>query len=456
MRARVRKGGLRKPKIKGGRKPSKRGINKITMGKNGTKPLLILAASFLLLFAPLRPTTAGNQILDTLEKEMTKLVKGVQPSVVSVLAKCRTRRCNSAQATGSLKTPKPSTEKAYAWQTNVGSGFIMDARGYIMTAENVVRNAEEFEVTLFNGRKYFAQMIGSDLESNIAVLKIEGDDFTPAKMGDSNRLKVGSWVTIVGNSFGLSSAVSFGLVNGIREEDDLIQISAYVSPGNSGAAALNTRGEVIGLVAAAVTEPVTLTIGAPGGQELPQQRFDLRSQGASLAIPVHRAKTIAHELIEHGKYERSWLGVTIQDLTQDLAAKLKVPSGVFVTQVSEASPASEAGIQPGDVIVEYNGRKVTEGKILVDWVSSTHIGDVIPITVCRNGQNFSLITKISKRPTQVAERTDGRFMIIPEHHAVSGAEASPQQTTSTETMKKRIEQLEKDIRRLESLLEKKR
>lgn len=424
------------------------------MRKSGTVIHLILSVSFTLLLSPCDAIRAENQLLDTLEKEMTKLVERVQPSVVSVSAKCKTRHCGQMLSSSTVHTPKAPQEEEFSWQTNVGSGFILDSRGHILTTENVIRSAEKFEVTLSNGEQYIAQLIGTDSESNIAVLKIEGDHFTPAKVGDPNRLKVGSWITILGNSFGLSSAVSFGLVNGIRQEDDLIQMSAYVNPGNSGAAALNTKGEVIGLVTAAVTEPVTVTIGAPGDQRQPQQRFDFRSHGASLAIPAHRATAIARELIEHGKYERSWLGVTIQNMTNEQAMKLNVASGVFVTFVSEPSPASEAGIQQGDVIVEYNGKKVIDGKKLVEWVTSTHIGEAIPITISRNGHQHTLVTKIGDRPSQVAEQTDGQNMNFQEYNVTPETAAMVQPVTSRETLEKRIEQLEEEIRRLEKLFNK--
>ena len=424
------------------------------MRKNWTATLLILATSSTLLFSPPETTRAENQILDTLEKEMTKLVERVQPSVVSVQAKCKTRHCGTVLTTSTLSPSRPSNEEEFSWRTNVGSGIIMDTRGHILTTENVVRNAEEFEITLSNGKKYIAQFVGSDPESNIAVLKIEGDRFTPAKMGDSNRLKVGSWVTILGNSFGLSSAVSFGLVNGIRYEDDLIQMSAHVSPGNSGAAALNTKGEVIGIVAAAVTEPVTVSIGASGDHQRPVQQFDLRSHGASLAIPVHRARAIAQELIKHGKYERSWLGVTIQDLTQDQAVKLNVTSGVFVTYVSPPSPAAAAGIQQGDVIVEYRGKKVTEGKQLVEWVAATHIGEEVPITISRGGQKHTFVTTISERPRNITEQMDEKFMNLQEYTVIPETEETAQDVTSRGILEKRIDQLEEEIRRLEKLLRK--
>ncbi|MFQ6091869.1 MAG: S1C family serine protease [bacterium] len=423
------------------------------MRRNGIASLLTLVSSVGLLLTPLGTTEAGGQLLDSLEKDITELVEKVRPSVVSVVAKCRTPYCGRSLAASTLKKGTSSQVDEFSWRTNVGSGFIMDSRGYIITTENVVRNAQGLEVTLSSGQKYVAQLLGSDPESNIAVLKIDGSRFPPAEMGDSDRVKVGSWVTILGNSFGLSSAVSFGLVNGIREEDDLIQMSAHVSPGNSGAAALNTKGEVIGLVAAAVTEPVTVSIGEPGALERPVQRFDLRSQGASLAIPINRVRKIAAELIEHGEYERGWLGLKIQDMSEDQARKLRVDSGVLVIRVLSSSPAAEAGILRGDVIVKYDSRKVTAGRALIDWVKSTKVGNVVRVTVSRNGREHSMMIKIGKRPKDLEERS-GQRVGLSEYDFSPEMAIPPQLTTHRQALQERIEQLQEEIRRLRTLLQK--
>ena len=414
-------------------------------------PVLLFYLTLLLAITGI--IAAKEQLLDSLEKEMTNLVQSVQPSIVSVVAYCKTPYCNKAETVRAMNHTGPSQGNESLWLTNIGSGCIMDSQGHILTTENVVHDAHEMEVTFSNGRRKVAQLVGSDPESNIAVLRVEGNGFPPAKMGDSNQMKVGSWVTILGNSFGMSSAVSFGLVNGIRKEDELIQMSALVNPGNSGAAALNTKGEVIGLVVAAVSEPVTLTIGAPGSQQPHVQRFDLPSQGASLAIPIHKAKQIASELIEHGTYERGWLGVIIQDLTKRQAEKLGVDSGVLVIRVLSPSPAADAQILEGDVIIEYDGKRVAEGKTLFKRVQSSEIGKIVNVTVFRNGHEYELLSNIAQRPKDLKERmSEGKTAL---QHNVDSSVATPSQIISAdESLEKRIELLEEEIRRLQKLVRK--
>lgn len=424
------------------------------MRQSGIVPFLMFTIWIPFLLTPIGGVIeAREQLLDVLEKEMTELVQKGQPSIVSVAAFCKTPYCDKARRTNVVNTPVPSHTNESLWQTNIGSGCIMDSRGYVLTTENVVHDAQQLVVTISNGERKAAQLIGSDPESNIAVLKVEGKRFAPAKMGDSNLIEVGSWITILGNSFGLTSAVSFGLVNGIREEDDLIQMSAPVNPGNSGAAVLNTKGEVIGLVIATVSEPVTLTIGAPGTQQPQVQKLDLRSQGASLAIPINNAMKIAAELIEHGEYKRGWLGVSIQDLNREQAENLNVKSGVLVTRVLNPSPAATANLLEGDVIVEYDGRRVTEGKKLLQWVQSSEVGKIVEVVVSRKGSERVALTEIVQRPKDLMERISEATDTS--QYDPSSTQGTPSQhTSSSESIEKRIELLEEEIKSLRTLIHK--
>jgi len=314
---------------------------------------------------------AREQVLSSLEKEISSLVENARPSVVSVMASYRAPASNQdkTQRQGSA----PSRPSSPQWLTNVGSGCVIDSRGYILTTENVVRNAEQFQVAFSDGHKTEARLAGSDVESNIAVLQIEPGSYPEARIGNSDELSIGSWITLLGNSFGLTSAVSFGLVNGLRERDNLIQMSAPVSPGNSGAIALNIKGEVVGLVVATVSEPVTLTLGASGDRETHSQQLDLPSLGASLAIPMNRAMHIAAELIEHGKYDRGWIGIIIRDLSAAQAQRLGIGSGIVVSRVLPASPAAEANLLEQDIVISFDGRQISSGRQLMDWVQSSPI-----------------------------------------------------------------------------------
>jgi len=379
-----------------------------TMRISGPSRPILLAISLLtcLCLAPLGE--AGEHVLESLEQEMTKLVQRIRPSVVSVVAYCISPECVPSHISRGTEHPTSSRSNTSPWQKNIGSGCILTEDGYIVTAENVIRDAQEFEVTLSDETNRIATLIGADPESNIAVLKVDGNGFVPAGLGDSNRINAGSFITIVGNSFGLSSAVSFGLVNGTREADDLIQLSAPGSPGNSGAVALNTRGDVIGIIVAAVSEPVALNIGTPGTGNQQIQHVDLRAQGASLAIPIKTVTRIAERLIDHGVYERGWLGTVIQDLTPIQADRFGVETGVLVVDVHQSSPAAEANILKGDVIVAFNGKTVSSGKDLFDQVQWARVGTVVPLTISRKGRTYDLVADIARRPADLNQGTAGK------------------------------------------------
>ncbi len=393
---------------------------------------------------------AREQVLSSLEKEISSLVENARPSVVSVMASYRAPASNQdkTQRQGSA----PSRPSSPQWLTNVGSGCVIDSRGYILTTENVVRNAEQFQVAFSDGHKTEARLAGSDVESNIAVLQIEPGSYPEARIGNSDELSIGSWITLLGNSFGLTSAVSFGLVNGLRERDNLIQMSAPVSPGNSGAIALNIKGEVVGLVVATVSEPVTLTLGASGDRETHSQQLDLPSLGASLAIPMNRAMHIAAELIEHGKYDRGWIGIIIRDLSAAQAQRLGIGSGIVVSRVLPASPAAEANLLEQDIVISFDGRQISSGRQLMDWVQSSPIGKSILVTVLRQGREYSLNTTIASRPANLQETMTETGLNWSQVDKTVGSASAPLSKDADITH--RIEQLEEEIRKLQRLVRK--
>src|SRR5512139_1182855 len=236
-------------------------------------------------------------------------------------------------------------------QRSLGSGFIIDREGFIVTNHHVVENADQIKVRLADEREYDAKVIGRDPKTDLALIQIEGaKDVTPLKMGDSEKLEVGSWVLAVGSPFGLEQTVTAGIVSakgrfiGAGPYDDFIQTDASINPGNSGGPLLNMNGEVVGINTAIVAQ----------------------GQGIGFAIPVNLAQNIIAQLKERGSVTRGWMGVGIQDLTPELAQYygLKEQKGVLVTQVFPGDPADKAGIRAKDVIIAVDGKPVSSGREL--------------------------------------------------------------------------------------------
>jgi serine protease Do len=269
-------------------------------------------------------------------------------------------------------------------QKSLGSGFIISKDGYILTNNHVVANADEINVTLSNNHTYKAKIIGTDPKTDIALIKIEpkGDDLTVVKLGDSDKLEVGEWVLAIGNPFGFSRTVTAGIVSakgrviGEGPYDSFIQTDAAINPGNSGGPLVNLKGEVVGINTAIIAA----------------------AQGIGFAIPINMAKTIVPQLKKNGKVIRGWLGVYIQKVNKDLADYfgMKEPYGALVSQVVKGGPADKAGIKRGDIIIEYNGKKVKDINELPKFVASTSVGDEVNVVVLREHSKKTLTVKIGK------------------------------------------------------------
>ncbi|MGZ3495825.1 MAG: DegQ family serine endoprotease, partial [Thermodesulfobacteriota bacterium] len=268
-------------------------------------------------------------------------------------------------------------------QRGVGSGFVMNQQGYILTNNHVVEDADQIKVKFANGKEYNGQIVGRDPKTDLALLKIEGaSDLHPLKLGNSDDLKVGNWVVAVGSPFGLEQTVTAGIVSakgrviGSGPYDNFIQTDASINPGNSGGPLINMKGEVVGINTAIIAS----------------------GQGIGFAIPVNMAKEIAPQLQEKGHVTRGWLGVSIQEVTPELAKSfaLKEKKGALVAQVVPGSPAEKAGIEQGDVIVEFDGKEVASSKDLPLIVSSTPVGKSVTIKLSRNGKVFDRQVKVGE------------------------------------------------------------
>jgi serine protease Do len=275
----------------------------------------------------------------------------------------------------------------------LGSGVIIDKDGYILTNAHVVKGADKIVVTLRDKREFDAKVVGVDEKTDVALLKIQSPgDLAVATLGDSDALHVGDWVVAIGNPFGLSETVTAGIVSakgrviGQGPYDDFIQTDASINPGNSGGPLLNMQDQVIGIDSAIYSQS--------GG-----------NIGIGFAIPINLVKNVVAQLKAHGKVIRGWLGVAIQDITPDLAKSfgLKQAEGALVADVTPDSPAARAGLERGDIVVEYNGTHIESAHQLPELVASTDIGKTVPIKVLRNGESKALSVTIAEMPAHVAE-----------------------------------------------------
>ena len=270
----------------------------------------------------------------------------------------------------------------------LGSGFIIDEKGIVITNNHVIQDAEDIVVTVNGEKEYKAKIIGKDPLSDIAVLQIESkDEFTPVVFGDSDKARIGDWVIAIGNPFGLGGTVTAGIISarnrsiGLSRYEDYIQTDASINSGNSGGPLFDMNGDVIGIN--------TAILGKSG------------SIGIGFSIPSNSAKKVVSQLIEFGETKRGWLGVRIQVVTKEIAdvEELDEPRGALVASVSEKSPSDKVGIKAGDIIIEFNGTKIKEMKQLPKIVAQTEVGKTVDIKIWRNKKEITKKIKLGRLET---------------------------------------------------------
>jgi len=331
------------------------------------------------------------------------LVAKVKPAVVNI-ATTQPRKLGEAPEMPSMpgmpfgmgpdQTPdQQDTRPAHA----LGSGFIIDPAGYVVTNNHVIDGATEIKVILDDGTDYKAKLIGRDAKTDIALLKIESGKPLPyLAFGDSSQARVGDWVIAVGNPFGLGGTVTAGIVSGHDRNieagpyDDFLQIDAPINPGNSGGPLFNQSGQVIGIDTA---------IYSPNGG----------SVGIGFAIPSNLASTVVAQLRDHGSVERGWLGVQMQPLTPALAKAMGLAKddGVLLNEIQPDSPAAAAKLMQGDVITAYNGKAIKTMRDLAMAVAATHSGSKATLTIWRNGHEQPVEVAIGTQAPEKTAAADG-------------------------------------------------
>ncbi|WP_366554556.1 Do family serine endopeptidase [Aquibaculum sediminis] len=269
---------------------------------------------------------------------------------------------------------------------SAGSGVIVDAgRGLVMTNTHVIEHADQIIVSLVDGRQEPAEVVGVDSATDIALLRIRGDNLQAAPMGDSDRLEVGDLVFAIGNPFGLGQTVTSGIISALGRTginrggyEDFIQTDASINPGNSGGALVNSRGELIGIN--------TAILSRSGG-----------NIGIGFAVPSNLARGVMDQLVAHGRVERGRIGVSIQDLTPDLAQAFGLPGvdGALVTAVEAGSPAAQAGLQRGDLVVAVEGEAVRNSTALRNRIGLVRVGERVDMTILRDGRQHQLQLRVA-------------------------------------------------------------
>ena len=325
---------------------------------------------------------------------LAPMLKGVNPAVVNI----STYSTQSNRYNPLLNDPffrhffnlpdQRQFEQPQKRQQSAGSGVIVDSKkGVVMTNYHVIKDADEIQVALLDGRSYQAKLLGSDPELDIAIVEIDADALTDIPIADSNQLEVGDFVVAIGNPFGLGQTVTTGVVSalsrsglGIEGYEDFIQTDASINPGNSGGALVNLRGELVGINTAIIS---------PAGGNV----------GIGFAIPANMAKASMAQIIRHGEVKRGQIGVGIQDITPDLRRAFELENGqrgVLITKVAEGSPAEKAGLNAGDVVLEVNGKITTSTAQLRSQIGMKAVGERVELKILRNGKTRQLKVKVGE------------------------------------------------------------
>jgi serine protease Do len=298
-------------------------------------------------------------------------------------------------------SPAPDTKNRKFKEQSLGSGVIVSTDGYIVTNNHVVEQSSDIRVTLYDRRSFKAKVVGTDAKTDIAIIQIDAKDLPVIPWGDAEKLQVGEFVLAIGNPFLLTNTVTMGIVSavgradvGIADYEDFIQTDAAINPGNSGGPLVNIRGELIGIN--------TAIFSKTGGY-----------QGIGFAVPSNMVKAVMEQLVNSGKVTRGWIGITIQELTQELAQQFGLKysegelAGVLVSDVTRDGPAQKAGIMRGDIILEYNGKRLQDVGQLRNVVAQSRVGSQAQVKILRRDKEMTVTATVVELPTDGAEAKTG-------------------------------------------------
>ncbi len=351
--------------------------------------LLSKTTSSYMSFAPRVP----KQMEET-SRAFSEIVRAVSPAVVNISStKVIKKQPTPFDEFFDFLYPFPDGRGKRWKEQSLGSGVIVSPDGYIVTNNHVVEQADEIKVILIDKKSFKAKVVGSDPKTDIAIIKIDAKGLPVLPWGDSERLQVGEFVLAIGNPFGLSHTVTMGIISavgradvGITDYENFIQTDAAINPGNSGGPLVNIKGELIGIN--------TAIFSKTGGY-----------QGIGFTVPSNMVRIVMDQLIKQGKVTRGWLGITIQELTPEIAQKfgLKQSEGALVSDVAKGSPAHRAGMARGDIILEFNGKKVRDVATLRNMVAQSKVGSQVEIKVLRRDREITLKANIMELPTEMGD-----------------------------------------------------
>jgi len=367
----------------------------------------------IILFATFSISFSGNT--KNIPSSFADLAESVMPSVVNISTTTTvTTQANPFPFQFPPGSPFEDMFKEFGApqerkSSALGSGFIINEKGIVVTNNHVIQGAEDIVVRVNGDKEYKAKVLGSDPGMDIAVLQIETDEkFKPVKFGDSDKARIGDWVIAIGNPFGFGGTVTSGIISarnrsiGLSRYEDFIQTDASINQGNSGGPLFNMDGDVIG---------INTAILGPSG-----------NIGIGFSIPSNNAKRVISQLIEFGETKRGWLGVRIQYVTNEIAEveKLDKPRGALVASVADGSPSDDAGIKPGDIILEFDGKLINEMSELPKIVAATDVGKKVNLKVWRNQREITKDIILGRLETSSDFKSQGTITQKPKENTIEG------------------------------------
>ena len=367
----------------------------------------------LVLFVSLSISFAGNA--KDIPSSFADLAERVMPSVVNISTTTTvTTQANPFPFQFPPGSPFEDMFKEFGTpqkrkSSALGSGFIVDEKGIVITNNHVIQGAEDIVVRVNGDKEFKAKVIGADPGMDIAVLQMETDEkFVPVKFGDSDKARIGDWVIAIGNPFGFGGTVTSGIISarnrsiGLSRYEDFIQTDASINQGNSGGPLFNMDGDVIGIN--------TAILGPTG------------SIGIGFSIPSNNAKKVISQLIEFGETKRGWLGVRIQYVSKEIAEveKLDKPRGALVASVADGSPSDDAGIKPGDIILEFDGNPINEMSELPKIVAATDVGKKVKVKIWRNQRELEKNIILGRLETSSDFKSQGKVTQKPKEKTIEG------------------------------------